>query len=226
MMNKRMRMMRYRQRRINYEFLSSFVMNMFIVFVIMFVGLIFIAVRASEKNEIEGGRKEVTYESVKEDHNVIVPPANVLPNEEFLESTKPSEEVKNTLGMNWTEEERYMLAKIAMAEAEGESLKTKMFVILTVINRVNSSERYFPDTIEEVIFQKKNGVYQFTPMKKGGRWWTTEPNAECWEAVDAVANLEYDISNGALYFEACRGESWHSRNLEFICQLSNTRFYK
>ena len=60
----------------------------------------------------------------------------------------------------------------------------------------------------------------------GGRWWRVEPNAECWKAVEMVNSMEEDISQGALYFEACKGESWHSRNLEFICQSSNTRFYK
>lgn len=125
---------------------------------------------------------------------------------------------------DWSTEEEYMLAKIAMAEAEGESIETKILVILTVLNRVDSGG--FPDTIEEVIFQNSGGVYQFSPVVEGGRWWITEPNDECWEAISTVKELRYDISQGALFFESCEGESWHSRNLEFICKSDNMRFYK
>lgn len=53
---------------------------------------------------------------------------------------------------DWDYEDSYLLAKIAMAEAEGESVQTKTLIILTVLNRVHSDK--FPDTIEEVIFEK------------------------------------------------------------------------
>lgn len=168
-----------------------------------------LTVKTSQNNKSEGEINSVTYESV--DHNVIIPPANVLP---------------ETYSRKLNEEDKYLLAKIAMAEAEGESLETKILVILTILNRVESDEKYFPDTIEEVIFQSNKGVYQFSPVMPGGRWWRIEPNEECWEAVEIVNAMEEDISDGALYFEACSGESWHSKNLKFICQSDNTRFYK
>ena len=54
-----------------------------------------------------------------------------------------------------------------------------------------------------------------------------EPNEECWNAVEIASKMENDLSEGALYFEACSSEdNWHSRNLKFICQSDNTRFYK
>lgn len=130
---------------------------------------------------------------------------------------------------DWDADDAYLLAKIAMAEAEGENIQTKTLVILTVLNRVWSDE--FPDTIEEVIFQKYkvNGktIYQFSPVIPGGRWYTTEPNEDCWEAVRVVQEAMYDYSGGALYFESCEDEdNWHSRNLEFLYQSENLRFYK
>ena len=57
--------------------------------------------------------------------------------------------------MDWDAEESYMLAKIAMAEAEGEDTKGKALVILTVLNRVWSDQ--FPDTIAEVITDDRCG---------------------------------------------------------------------
>ena len=43
------------------------------------------------------------------------------------------------------------LAKLAMAEAEGEDTEGKALVILVVLNRVQSEG--FPDTVEDVILE-------------------------------------------------------------------------
>lgn len=54
------------------------------------------------------------------------------------------------------EDDRYddldLLAKIVVAEAEGESERGKRLVIDTILNRVDSDQ--FPDTVREVIYQK------------------------------------------------------------------------
>ena len=55
---------------------------------------------------------------------------------------------------SFSEEDENLLARIAMAEAEGEDVDGKALVILTVLNRVNSNE--FPDTIHDVIYQPIN----------------------------------------------------------------------
>ena len=99
-------------------------------------------------------------------------------------------------------------------------------VFLTVLNRADSNNKCFPNTIKEVIFEESKGVYQFSSVIPGGRWWRVEPNEECWEAVNIVNGMKDDITFGALYFEACSGESWHSKNLEFLFKSDNTRFYK
>ena len=98
----------------------------------------------------------------------------------------------------FTENERYLLAKIAMAEAEGESTKGKALVMQVILNRVSSDE--FPDTIGEVIFQHNGDCYQFTTVKNG-RIYKNEPNDDCWEALELIES-GWDESKGALYFEA------------------------
>ena len=117
-------------------------------------------------------------------------------------------------------EEAEMLMKIAMAEAEGESTEGKALVMMVVLNRVWSDG--FPDTIEEVIFQKN----QFSPVREGGRYYTTEPNEDCAKALEMVLD-GWDESQGALYFEAKgNDDSWHSKNLEFLFQYGGHKFYR
>ena len=125
-----------------------------------------------------------------------------------------------TYSKDWSAEESYLLARIAMAEAEGCNTQTKTLIIMCVLNRVWSDE--FPDTIEEVIFQEN----QFSPIDNG-RWDRVEPNEDCYEAVKAVMEAKYDYSGGATYFENCADEdNWHSRNLEFLYESEGIRFYK
>lgn len=120
---------------------------------------------------------------------------------------------------DWDGEDERMLAKIAMAEAEGESVEGKALVILVVLNRVWSDE--FPDSIEEVIFQKN----QFSPVDEGGRYWTTEPDAGCYEALELVMG-GWDESQGAFYFESTGRDGWHSQNLEFLFEFGGHKFYR
>lgn len=125
-----------------------------------------------------------------------------------------------TYSKDWSAKESYLLARIAMAEAEGCNTQTKTLIIMCVLNRVWSDE--FPDTIEEVIFQEN----QFSPIDNG-RWDRVEPNEDCYEAVKVVIEAKYDYSGGATYFENCADEdNWHSRNLEFLYESEGIRFYK
>lgn len=65
--------------------------------------------------------------------------------------------------MKLTDEEVDLIALVTMAEAEGESEKGKRLVIDTILNRVDSELRYFPDTVHDVVYQKN----AFTSMWNG-----------------------------------------------------------
>ena len=86
-------------------------------------------------------------------------------------------------------EETYLLAKIAMAEAEGEDTEGKALVIMVVLNRVWSNR--FPNSVEEVIMQKN----QFSVTQEGGRWWKVEPNEDCYKALDMIVAEQWDESH-------------------------------
>lgn len=124
------------------------------------------------------------------------------------------------MSCDWDADDSYLLAKIAMAEAEGEDTEGKACVIMVVLNRMLSDE--FPNTIEGVIFQDN----QFSPVSNG-RFDSVEPNDDCWSALDMVQIDKWDKSQGALYFESCQSEdNWHSRNLEYLFTHGKHRFYK
>lgn len=132
--------------------------------------------------------------------------------------------------MDWSGDDAYLLAKIAMAEAEGESTEGKAMVIMVVLNRV--WDEGFEGTIEGVITEhhtnsKGKEVYQFTPVMPGGRWYTVEPNEDCWAALRLIES-GWDESEGALYFEATSNgeDTWHQRNLEYIKTVGHHNFYK
>lgn len=75
----------------------------------------------------------------------------------------------------YTAEEIYMLAQCVEAEAghyEAHKLSQK-YVTQVILNRLHSGE--FPDSIEEVIYQKVNGVPQFSVAYDGAMNREVEP---------------------------------------------------
>lgn len=159
------------------------------------------------KEEIESVTEELPV--LKEES-----PVQQMQQAEIEESEAPQEPL-----YAWTEENEYMLLKIAMAEMESESIESKALVIRVVLNRVESDS--FPDTIKEVLYQKS----QFTPIWNG-RYDRVEPDEDCKEALEMV-RYGWDESQGATFFELTSDEStWHSRNLQKLFELEHTTFYK
>lgn len=112
--------------------------------------------------------------------SMISDEANATPTATSVATTAPEQETekaeRSKIGsMDWDSDDAYRLAKIAMAEAESEDTEGKALVMLVVLNRVWSDE--FPDTIEDVIFQKG----QFSPIS----------NIDVWEARRGTLLDEY-----------------------------------
>lgn len=223
---------------INKEFLFMVVFNFIIILLAMIYGL-----NHKGESKIVNYNETNTYvqyieRSDNENHLPIAGITeeiyNMMPDQSLSEDTSLTDVTVTdscqdiseiTEFKNITSEEEYLLAKINECEAGNQNIETRMLVVLTVLNRVKSDK--FPDTIEEVIKENRNGIYQFSPLTQGGSWYDTEPTEEAYIAVDNVLNSMYDYSGGALYFESCEDEdNWHSRNLEYLYQSGDIRFYK
>lgn len=141
---------------------------------------------------------------------------DIEPEIDIIENTQHKD--KYVFSLDFDFEDGYMLEKMAVAEAEDVGVECMAAVMMVILNRTWSPD--FPMSIEEVIKQDK----QFTPMWNG-RYDEVEPNEDSREALNMIMH-GWDEINGALYFESCDGESWHSRNLEYVTSYGNMRFYK
>jgi len=115
-------------------------------------------------------------------------------------------------------EEKQMLLKIAMAERGSSGcMECTALVMLTILNRAASDR--FGSSIRSVLFAPE----QFTPVMDGS-YDTAQPNELCYDALELILS-GWDESRGALYYEWCEGDSWHSQNLHLLFQHCDVRFY-
>ena len=80
--------------------------------------------------------------------------------------------------LHFSDEDVYILACLVYHEARGESFEGQVAVVEVVLNRMLSD--YFPDTVEEVVFQKYGDVWQFSPAPY---LYSAEPDKEQYLAV-------------------------------------------
>ncbi len=88
-----------------------------------------------------------------------------------------------------------LLARLINAEAGGEPYTAQVAVGAVVLNRV--SHPSFPNSISEVIYQKSDGFYQFTPVQNG--YINVPPTDSARRAAQDAIN-GWDPTNGAIYF--------------------------
>lgn len=120
--------------------------------------------------------------------------------------------------------DKEILYKISAAEAgygDKDAIKNVVYVIL---NRVGY--KGFPDTVEEVVFEKTRGFYQFSPISDK-RYWEVDITDEIIEAVDEAYG-DYDDSKkaeNAIFFKATYCDAnW--TNYEFLFSDGRHDFYK
>lgn len=166
----------------------------------------------------EVDNREIIVQSMISDEADVTPTATPIVTA-APEQEKEKVEQSKIGSMDWDSDDAYRLAKIAMAEAESEDTEGKALVMLVVLNRVWSDE--FPDTIEDVIFQKG----QFSPISNG-RYDEVEPDEDCYRALQLIQIDGWDESKGATYFESKSDSAWHSEHLTFLFKHGRHYFYK
>ncbi len=138
-----------------------------------------------------------------------------------------STEKEGSFSIRITDTEISMLERIVQAEAGGEDMTGKILIANVILNRV--ADEHFPDNIEDVIFQNKNGEYQFSPVDDE-RYWKVKVSGKTKEAVQRALDGE-DYSEGALYFIARKRTSsgsaaWFDNNLDWLFKHGGHEFYK
>lgn len=119
---------------------------------------------------------------------------------EEVASSKREIEVSSCVRDSWvyniSDKDYEVLLRIVEAEAGGEDETGKLLVANVILNRVES--KAFPDTVEEVVFQREGNCYQFSPVGNG-RYESVCISDETYDAVERALMGE-DLSEGALYF--------------------------
>ena len=128
---------------------------------------------------------------------------------------------------NLSDEDLEVLLRIVEAEAGCEDEEGKLLVANVVLNRV--ADDSFPDTVRDVVFQRENGVSQFSPVADG-RYYQVKVSNSTIQAVSRALMGE-DISQGALYFAArAHADSdkmqWFDENLSFLFVHGGHEFFK
>lgn len=142
----------------------------------------------------------------------IVLPTTLTPEEL---SRIPTAEAVLTL----SDKEKEILLKIGMAERGNTGCPECIALVMcTVLNRVEAPK--FGNSIAKVVLSPE----QFTPVANG-YYYKVKPNEQCYDALEMVL-YGWDESQGALYYEWCEGESWHSKNLNLLFQHCDMRFYE
>jgi len=106
--------------------------------------------------------------------------------------------------VQYTASDHDLLSRLITAEADGEPYNAKVAVGAVVLNRIKDPR--FPNTIKDVIYEKSNGYYQFTPVENG---WIYKPASESAKQAAYDALNGKDPSNGALfYFDDSATNKW------------------
>lgn len=103
-----------------------------------------------------------------------------------------------TEGITLSAQDYETLLRIVQAEAGNEDIKGRILVANVVLNRV--SDERFPNSVQEVVFQRAGGRAQFSPVANG-TYYSVVVSEDTKEAVDRALAGE-DYSEGALYFAA------------------------
>ena len=126
-----------------------------------------------------------------------------------------------------SEKDYKILLRIVEAEATGGSQESKRMVANVVLNRVKDDK--FPNTIEEVVFQRgTDGTAQFSPISDG-RYNKVAITEETQKAVSAAVKGK-DETNGALFFlnrDTASSSSlyWFDSSLKYLFECGGHSYY-
>lgn len=126
---------------------------------------------------------------------------------------------------NLTAEEIDLIERVVECEVRGNDIKdyeAKLAVANVILNRYHSDYWEFPDTIEEIIFQKN----QFTPASSD-IFYTIEVSDVTKKAVEDAINGKMVIDSNVYAFCTvdCKNRDWFEENLVYYGRVGPHVFY-
>ncbi|MBV4418534.1 cell wall hydrolase [Clostridium tyrobutyricum] len=116
-----------------------------------------------------------------------IPSGHVFNSTSYLNSSQPV--------VPYSSSDLDLLARLVNAEAQSEPYTAKVGVAAVVINRIHNSN--FPSTIKDIIYQKSDKYYQFTPVENG---WINKAASEDSKKAAYEALHGSDPTKGAIYY--------------------------
>ena len=111
------------------------------------------------ENEVEEMEEEIDQTVISEEETAETEPVTEAA------AVQPELVVPENSIYGITAEDYDALLRIVEAEASGEDETGRLLVANVVLNRVRSAA--FPNTVSEVVYQRKNGKAQFSPVHTG-----------------------------------------------------------
>ena len=149
---------------------------------------------------------------------------------EKKEARKKAEPDKNAYNIKMSAKDKENLYRLVQSEVGYMDEKSKIYVASVVLNRVK--HKSFPNTVTGVVLahNPRTGVYQFSPVKPGGRFWRCKVTDSTRKAVDKVLK-NGDYSNGAIAFVAkryttYRAASWFDNTLHHLFHHNGQDYYR
>ena len=146
------------------------------------------------------------------------------------EAKKKEEAEKNAYNIKMSAKDKENLYRLVQSEVGYMDEKSKIYVASVVLNRVK--HKSFPNTVTGVVLahNERTGVYQFSPVKPGGRFWRCKVSDSTRKAVDKVLK-NGDYSNGAIAFVAkryttYRAASWFDNTLHHLFHHNGQDYYR
>lgn len=150
------------------------------------------------ENEVAETEKEINQAAALQEETITAEAVETAEAEPMTEAAavQPELVVPENSIYAITAEDYDALLRIVESEASGEDETGRLLVANVVLNRVRSTA--FPDTVSEVVYQRRNGKAQFSPVSTGKIARVTVSDAT--RAAVARALAGEDVSGGALYF--------------------------
>lgn len=114
--------------------------------------------------------------------------------EEEKEEVTATEEIEIEY-LGYTESDYELLAKLIYRETGGQGMECMIACGSVVLNRVNSENPYYPDTLEEVIFQ--SGQYSVTFNRE--RFDNTIPSEDAYFVAELLLTCGSQIPSNVIY---------------------------